>query len=351
MAQFEIIHMETDQALFQEMQNFLNDTKPFISSPSSLDNPYEILPYIHAHHDDEMFIGSLVDLNVFTTLVKLGQGEDINGDDDNAKISCALMYFYILSGIAVEPNIALYERAQKSSHEQALAELKFFRIADNAIPDIYAEIALGRRKNLLNSGTLTKPKIASEVPDNEFSKQLNHWKLNYLYLLKVAEIEKTKGLSGKEKMELFIRWMFEETLLNNVVTHFASMFFSPARKSGMLKGIGSDNQEDLKKGLQNAAWDLTYLRTWQHNYKKNELWLFSTRDQALHQLAKNLFIDNLEALFTPYWSKEEATCLRKNYEALNEQFRSLDEKVKHQQDLKQGFDQIISEYEQKLNLV
>ncbi|WP_044411317.1 hypothetical protein [Thiomicrospira microaerophila] len=352
MESIEVIQVQTNPKLFDGMQSILNEAQPFITSPSNLAEPYEIFPYIRAQHDEGVFVGSMIDLNVFTTLVKLGKGEDINGHE-NEKLACALMYFFILSGILVEPNIALYERAQKSSHEQALEELEFFRKADNIEPDIYAEIALGKRSNLQGARRIPRPPIVNEVPDDEFSKKLNHWRLNYLYLMKVVELVRTSGLTGQEKMKAFIQWMHEEMLLNNVVTHFVSMYFSPARESGMLKGIGSDNPEKLKAGLHNAAWDLTYLRRWQQNYRVNEphdIWLFSTRDKALHKLAKHFFIAELDMLFTPYWDAEKATDLCNFYKTIADQVHAENDRESRQKAVKENLDALITEYEQKLNL-
>jgi hypothetical protein len=352
MEQIEVIQVQTNPKLFEGVQSILNDTQPFITSPSNLTDPYKMYPYIHAQNDEAVFVGSLIDLNVFTTLVKLGKGEDINGHD-NEKITCALMYFYILSGIPVEPNIALYEKAQKSSHQQALLELEFFRRADNIESDIYAEIALGRKTNLQGARRIPRPPIVNEVPEEAFSKKLKHWKLNYLYLMKVVELERTDDFSGQEKMKEFIKWMQEETLLDNVVTHFVSMYFSPARESGMLKGIGSDNPEKLKAGLHNAAWDLTYLRTWQKNYRKNEphdIWLFSTRDKALHKLAKHFFIAELDALFTPYWDCKEASGLCYYYKTIADQVHAANDRELRHQAVQDNLDALIAEYEQKLNL-
>ncbi len=353
MEQFEVIQVQTDPKLFDGIQSILNEVKPFITSPSTLTDPYEILSYLRAQSDEGVFVGAMIDLNVFTTLVKLGNDQDIQGHD-NDKIACALMYFFILSGIPVEPNIALYERAQKSSHQQALDELEFFRKADNVEPDIYAEIALGQRSNLRDAIRIPRPTIVNEVPDDEFSKKLNHWKLNYLYLMKVAEIERTNGLSGQEKIKAFIQWMQKEMLLNNVVTHFVSMYFSPSRESGMLKGIGSDNPVKLKDGIQNAAWDLTYLRTWQNNYRSNEphdVWLFSTRDKALHKLANHFFIKELDALFTPYWDEEKATDLCKFYKTIADQVHASKDRESRSQMVFNNLDSFIAEYEQKIGLV
>lgn len=352
MEQFELIQVQTNPELLKGVQSIFFVTKPFITSPSNLTDPYEIYPYLRAQHDDSVFVSSLIDLNVFTTLVKLGKGEDIQGHE-NEKLACALMYFFILSGIPVEPNIALYERAQKSSHQQALDELEFFRMADNVEPDIYAQIALGQRNNLQGATRIQRPPIVNKVPEEEFSKKLNHWKLNYLYLMKVAELERTNGLSGQEKMKAFIKWMHEETLLNNVVTHFVSMYFSPTRESGMLKGIGSEDTEKLKAGLHNAAWDLTYLRTWQQNYRKNEphdIWLFSTRDKALHKLAKHFFIAELDALFTPYWDAKKASDLCNYYKTIADQVHAENDRELRQKALKENLDSLIAEYEKKLNL-
>jgi hypothetical protein len=352
MEQIEVIQVQTNPKLFKGVQLILNEAQPFITSPSNLADPYEMFSYIRAQHDEAVFVGSLIDLNVFTTLVKLGKGEDINGHE-NERMACVLMYFFILSGIPVEPNIALYERAQKSSHQQALDELEFFRKADNVEPDIYAEIALGKRNNLQGASKIQRPPIVNKVPDEEFTKELKHWKLNYLYLMKVADLERTNGLSGQEKMKAFIQWMHEEMLLNNVVTHFVSMYFSPTRESGMLKGIGSDNPEKLKAGLHNAAWDLTYLRTWQQNYRKNEphdIWLFSTRDKALHKLAKYFFIAELDMLFTPYWDAERATDLCSFYKTIADQVQAANDRESRHKEVQENLDALITEYEQRLNL-
>jgi hypothetical protein len=58
-------------------------------------------------------------------------------------IGAALMAFLQCSNITIEPNIALYENAFGANEE-----LSLFRRADEVDPNIYTDIALGRKNSM-----------------------------------------------------------------------------------------------------------------------------------------------------------------------------------------------------------
>lgn len=213
------------------------------------------------------------------------------------------MAFLILGHIINEPNISLYEYGNSEDNEKANEELFLFRIAEHIHPQYFIDIALGRstyidesiikqtKDEYLQSHTITEQYC--------FTNTLNIWKHNYLFVLKIALLERAQ-LKRREKIENFFNWMIEETFFNAIATSFAIVYMGHNRKRPLLKKAKSQNIEMLKRNIRAATWDMSYIRYWGKCLKKNidkEFWILCTQDIALNVIANNLFCyDNEEAV-------------------------------------------------------
>lgn len=276
-------------------------------------------------HGTETYV--LLDRNVFTYIISIAKGEDVDLRDKQKmgprRIAAAIMAYLQCSDICIEPNIALYEYAATNTQSTATDELELFRKADNLHPQIYADIALGR-KNKVTTKELDK---ASGYlgPMVNFRKDLNHWHFNYTVALKLALLE-LQLIQQNKKMESFLQWQHDDFFYGAPVTLFASLYLSSKRIGGMMKKLRSIDRTKALLGIKNAAWDLTVLTTWSKSALRmretNKLWLLCSRDTAMKKIAGCLFtteIDEnivslrLKSIFIEHWGKDLGISLYNRY--------------------------------------
>jgi len=260
-----LINMDFNPEDFEPIKNMVRDNAPFIAPPTNIENIYCLEDFIHASNFGGITLKALVDNNVLTRAISLAKGEEIAGNEESQRVlrlSCAIMCFFILSDFQLEPNIAIYEKASRTYHRNAQDELFYFRVADHIHPRLYASLALGRINKLPNHTIEHAKNLVRRMQDDHieknFSKTLNSWKMNYLFVLKAAMIWKS-DVHGLKRAQKFLEWMVQESFFNAVASIFILLFLSPSRLSKMIRGINSESRKKFSNGLRNCAWDLTYI--------------------------------------------------------------------------------------------
>lgn len=217
--------------------------------------------------------------------------------DSLYKLVSAAMTFFIFTEVIIEPSLAVYEYGFYKNHAVAKDDLVNFRVADHIHPQKFADIALGKALSVdFKELEIAKTYLVNfpETEETDFSKQLSLWELSYLFALKIAQLKKSNSLTPEQQMDVFYKWMVEETLFNAVASVFASLYLShnPPEKK-MIKGIESLDTSKLYHGIQNAAWDLVYIAHWGKCIRQspnNISWLLCSNDKAMRLIAKSLFV-------------------------------------------------------------
>lgn len=310
------------------IQQALEREDVFFSCFTSDDlNKYNCVSFLEEKrlHGTETYV--LLDRNVFTYIISIAKGEDVDLRDGQKmgprRIAAAVMAYLQCCDICVEPNIALYEYAATNAQSAAADELELFRKADNLHPQIYADIALGR-KNKVTTKELDKVSV-SLGPMVNFKKDLNHWHFNYTVALKLALLE-LQLIPQNKKMESFLQWQHDDFFYSASATLLASLYLSSKRIGGMMKKLKSIDRTKALLGIKNAAWDLTVLTTWDRlalrMQETNKLWLLCSRDTAMKKIAGCLFtteIDEniislrLKNTFIEHWGKDLGISLSNRY--------------------------------------
>lgn len=147
-------------------------------------------------------------------------------------------------------------------------ELSFFRSADNANPQILIDIALGRSNSLpANELCSVKTSRFTALKGDD----IHRWKLHYGLTLKIAAIEQSGGNDDKKVRE-YLEWIYRDYVFLASAVIFGIIYFSRQRIRKMLKGLNSGEIEKVKRGLRNAAWDMTLAHYWSKKaiVRKNE---------------------------------------------------------------------------------
>ncbi len=295
-----------------------------------MDDAAQVMAFHEAAFKYKHSFRVLFDRNLVTRLAGLVRGDAMPKDPASAKIvrlTAACMAFCILAEIDVEPNMAIYEGAQTHGHASAEAETLLFLIANNLHPKCYVDLALGRTNQLPSKHieeVKSNPEVASHNSgEKNFAKQLTIWKVSYLHVLKAVALRRSEK-SNLDAAINFIEWQEKEAFFNASATLFclAAMGHRPPATK-MIKNIGSQDLEELRKGIHNATWDITILVQWGKwlRDKQAPSWLFSTNEKAFKYIIKYLFLDvdadadaQLITFLRRCWGEKDAARIKRTYD-------------------------------------
>jgi hypothetical protein len=302
------------------IEEIVRDNDSFVLSPSSVDDKYDLMGYIVAVEHSGIELRALLDHNILIPVISLASGDPVPEDESLAKayiLSSAVMAFLIICRFEIEQRIAIDEQLSSSTHSQTKRALHLSLVANNIRVKEWIDIALGRKKNISSSEIDDSEAIVASANygnDEANSRVIDAWKINYYFVLKAVEIWKSSNNNLNNACK-YIHWMKEEWLFSHCPTIFAMIFFSPNRYPKMIKNINSHSKQKLIHGIQNAAWDLTYIRGWSNSYQSSSLdrlWLLCSNDIALRSITKMIFEGSeqsenpeLEQL-QEYWSASDA---------------------------------------------
>ena len=260
-----------------------------VYSPLQEFNWSALSTYFQQEHQFGASFHAILDRNVLTQLVQAAKGVRIT--EPTQKASCALLAFFQVANVLIEPGVGMVEYADSSDSANPADELSYLRAFDNVHPQLVTDLALGRvdRFHPASLDLLPqKPLLYSS------GAELNEWRLQYCFALKIAMLERTKA-SVADKLVSLMEWMWRSFSFGAVALTFAGICFS-RKFSGLLKGIGSSDVEKALKGIRNAAWDLMivqYFTSHVINRKETDpLYVFCTHDRALRFLAKLITTDD-----------------------------------------------------------
>lgn len=264
---------------FCKLLDFLKKFNPYISYQLYEEDLYHYPFFI------ENNVIALLDRNIVSRVAKLALGKEIpKSERESYKVASAIMAFLIITDSLIEPSVSLHELHNNLITETE-KELIAFRIGDNLHPQIYLDILLDRINKIRSKDiAIASKKInLDEKISNNFVSNTNDWKLKYLYTLVAVTIKKDESMNPGEQFLKAINWMFDEALFDFVVYIFFLIFFSNKKQEKIIKKINSSNKRKLKDGIQNAAWDLSYLQYLKNKSSSNDgyIYVFATNDKLL----------------------------------------------------------------------
>lgn len=329
-----IIYVPADPEGIEKIETMMRAAEPYIVQPSNIPDHYALNDFVYASSFEDTEFRVLLDNNILTRAIALSKGYDLKeseGQREVFKLAAASMAYFLLGGFTIEPNIAIYEKASKSSHDSAVEELRYFRIADHINPQCYVDIALGRMdqipKEEIEKATNSIPQEVRASNENDFTRTLDTWKYSYVFLLKVAVLWKEER-PGIEKAEKFIEWMANEIYFSNVLSVFSLLLLAPNRLSKMIKGINSSDMQKLSEGIKNAAWDCTYLKYWLNlinNTSSNVICFLCSNDKVMKKIALSMLAGDIKTgdetlleQFKEFWGEKDGSNINDKYKEQRE---------------------------------
>lgn len=324
--QFTLIQLPIAQRDAQHLQELVRAWDPFLTASIAAEDPYSILAHVRAGEDPEFRLHALFDRNLISCVGRLAAGRSVPAQSSSAetyRVAAGCMAYFILGQALVDPSLATHEFADRHGSDEANLELQRFRVADHVHPTSYVDIALGRASRVapehLEEARSAVAAITPPEAAHDFSLKLRDLTIHQVALTKIAILAREKG-SGRQKVERYLQWCYDDALLNAAAHVFALIYFGNRNRGGMLKGVGSSSLDSIKRGVRNAAWDLVYLSHWARQAKVDDPsvgWLFCSRDIALMEIARFLAApgdvesphEALLALHERNWAREDAHAL------------------------------------------
>jgi len=349
-----------------KIESMLQAADPLVVAPSNIRNRYDVRQFVFNDARRDASLHVQVDNNVVSTATSLANGQSISQRESEAKVersTAALLAFFIIGGFELEPNIALYEQAWRSTHEHSTNQLKLFRVADRVHPQSYIDIALDRADRIetatIEAAVRLVGNAALSSRQIDFRQVLQNWKVSYHALLRVIEIERSAE-SPRMKALSLIEWMAEEHFFSPIPTAMALMFLSPGRPGSLIKSPRSENGEKVGASLQNAAWDCVYIKQWVDRARQSsskDIWFFSSMDGRARSLARTVCGSAEDSrhemrrrLLGEYWSAADASAIWTRYEELVDMVSRSPERESQIAQRLSRIDEAIRQIEHRLNL-
>ena len=249
---------------------------------------YEVVHYLDPRSPFK-FTGYL-DRNVYSRMAALAQARTF---PENAladlRWAAAILAFCQIADVTFDYASSIYELASSQGGGRADEEIKAFRIVDNSSTQLIIDFATGKSSGI-PKGAMAVIEEPNTFPPDTFVRRTNEFRLNYIFVLKIAALARQQ-IDGLQKMMLLLEWMHDGFMFGSPALHFANRYFSPTRFRRMLKGFS-------RQEIRNAAWDLTFIQMWRRNALKglqaNRPALLISGDTALKDIAGRMTAETQE---------------------------------------------------------
>jgi hypothetical protein len=245
---------------------------------------YSLVSNMHGREPLEKWM--LLDRNILSDIGNFFSN-DIK-DKKSRQLAVAISIFMRLCGFLPAALPALEEFESLHSADNAYTDVTTFGKAFCAPIERHLDLLNGRSLKLEESdvpATLLFPALPDDPPQFMYP---DSWLFSYIAVLRITSLERDENLSGIERMQEFLKWLFERFIFTYSSFLVASQFFGVRRERSIMKGLRTDNAQKLRRQVRNAGWDLNILHDWQVRIKRQEICVLASRDDALRKLARKI---------------------------------------------------------------
>lgn len=259
-----------------------------------------------------------VDRNIASRMAQIARDGRPHRQDYPATVTMNVMAFAQSVDIDIELGLAFHELAHSQGNLQALEELAWFRTADQAAARQWIDLA----QNKVERVELGEK---AQVDPIDLTFPLSRWIRNYIVMLKIAELSLSGGRALQSIMTL-LNWMIEDFILAGPAFLYAAKLFGPiGKKRRMLKDLRAPDRDSAIKGIQNAAWDVTYIsefgRKMHSQERDDKRYILVTADKALSEVSSMIFhgphetddYPSLEQSLAKWWPQADAKKIADQY--------------------------------------
>lgn len=140
---------------------------------------------------------------------------------------------------------------------------------------------------------------------------------NEASILKIVQLLRTKGTKPIDKFIEFMNWYTDNLDIAESAVVYAALIFSNTPNVSCPKNAFSSCFAQVKKGIKNQAWDITYITAWgmqYYNEPDDACWMFATDDNTQKIIVVNVIPPGecgkaIEAIFHVKAEKEKLDLL------------------------------------------
>lgn len=175
------------------------------------------------------------------------------------------------------------------SQEDALRELqKFKEIMERYPAQTWLQVA---RQELTKIPMCRFSNSVAKGISADYAQGCEHYYLAVASMLRLVQLYRNKKISPMDKMLSFLEWTYDNVIVSGFIIIYAILLFTNQNGIKAPKGVNSTNIEQIVKGCENQAWDITYLSNlsilYAHHDDYTVDFLFVTNDNMLKMIYIN----------------------------------------------------------------
>lgn len=250
----------------------------------------------------------VLDRNLFSALIHICEKGKLK-DEKEQQLIGFIMTWAAMNGVNISSGNAVMEYATSvSNQEQAEIEIgKFLKIIDFYPVQMWFSLASGERESL---PVCNFDGIKAENITAQYSEGCDSFMNALAATIHMVVLFRDRNISKYDKMMHFFEWVYDYSQVSNDVLTYAILMLTNQEGVKAPKGANKEKYEDVLKGCENQAWDLSYImnikRLHAHESEYAEDFLFATNDTLLKRIIVNAnseySIDEL--LYTVFSQKE-----------------------------------------------
>jgi hypothetical protein len=303
----------------REIENLVRARDSFVALMTG--DLYELMHYLDPRAEFKFF--GYLDRNVYSRITSIVSGKiRALRELPDLRWAAAVLAFSQIAEITFDYASSIYELATIRGVAEAEEEVKRFRVADNSNPRLFIDFALGRINQIPNDA-LADIEHPTDIDPAVFAKRTTDFRIHYIFALKIAQLAQ-RDIEPIKKMIVLLDWMHSGFMFGSAALLFANRYFSPSRHRRMIKGFS-------KRGVQNAAWDMTLIHNWRRNALKgaqnNKPAILISGDKALKDIARRVTAESDEESVSHIrdaWGKNSRDGRR-----IFDHYRRLTEDIEH----------------------
>ncbi len=236
----------------------------------------------------------VLDRNLFSALLHICEQGTLKDSKEKLLIAF-IMTWGAMNNVNISSGNAVMEYATSVSDQgQAEIEIGKFLHIINSYPDqMWLSLASGKIDRI---PTCNFDGVIKKGLTVQYSEGCDSFLNALAATMHIVPLFKDKTLSKFEKVMCFLEWIYDNSQVSNVILTYAILLLTNQEGVKAPKGINKGKYEDVIKGCENQAWDLSYImnigRLHAHEKEYDEDFLFATNDTLVKRIIVNLYSEH-----------------------------------------------------------
>ena len=230
----------------------------------------------------------IVDKNIASPICEISRNGYLKDEFRMQKTAIFLTWVFFIGGrLTCGIDIMESDTSGLSSVSGAEERAQFLHGVERIPPQIWKELAFGLINRIPEQYLYKK---TSEQRENYGAKDDLILLSNRAALLKVVQLLRDNSLTPVHKFVTFFSWYIDHLLISESMLIYAALIFYQIPHVKPPKGYNRDKMQEIMRGINNQAWDLTYIGIWSRAYYNEGQYhcMFATDDNTQKIVVVNI---------------------------------------------------------------